>query len=247
MPLLKRRHYHSEKKRYFIFCYIMLLFLCIGCAGSYRDKTGARIYPGGEVELKGYTQLLEKDPKNSIALYLRGCSYYNIRNFDAAIADFDKVLEINKRHVSSTAPTKSTSSSTDSPSPEASREFLKMQQISQAANLGVGSRTGFAGTVGRLGPLWALGSGPTEQPKVITKEEKIGRKLFEDALKLRVTASKSRAESFENAGQIPEARSVFTEYITFYNNLSPDQQQRDFVSEMYRLSMGKLDTLPGKK
>ena len=137
--------------------YIMTILLFIGCSNPY-SKPFTLMSRGGDSAIIELNQMLEKNPQDSIALYARGCTYSNIRRFDEAIADFDKVLEINKQYIASATSTKSTSSSTNPTSSEAYKEFLTLSEMSSAASIGVGSRTGFAGSLGALGALGAVHS-----------------------------------------------------------------------------------------
>jgi len=183
---------------------------------------------------------IEKNPKNTMAYYSRGCIYTNKQQYDKAIEDFDKVIEMNKQYIASnlSKPNSSNSSSDFN-------DFVKTAEGNSAAQTAIMSGKGMAGAL--AGTPGLIQPDRSEQLKAKKKKEDTEALMTRAALKFRAMISKDRAESFEKAGRIPEALEAYTEYIRFYKQLDPKQQKQEFVDKVYLFSLGKIEELKFKK
>jgi tetratricopeptide (TPR) repeat protein len=231
--LKKFPRYHFEERWYSALSVIIILYFLLGCSPySSEFRAGSRYMQQGDNDaaIIQYSRAIEKNPKDSDAYYSRGCAYMNKQQFDKAIPDFDKVLELNKHYISSTTPQRSGDSSS-------SGDFSQIYDMDRAAKIGVGSRAGLAGMPG------IFGSDGGEQSKASKRKEDYAKFMTWNALQLRASNSKGRAESLEQAGRIPEALAAYSEYISFYKRLEPNQQEQKFVNDVYRLSLDKVEKL----
>ena len=181
-----------------------------------------------------------KNPKNTMAYYSRGCIYTNKQQYDKAIEDFDKVIEMNKQYIASnlSKPNSSNSSSDFN-------DFVKTGEANSVNQTAIMSGRGMAGALaGTPGLIQPDRSG---QLKAKKQKENMETLMTWTALKLRAMSSKKRAESFEKAGRKPEALEAYTEYIRFYKQLDPKQQKQEFVDKVYLFSLGKIEELKFKK
>ena len=66
--------------------------------GTWLDKARAH-YAAGDYDkaVEACTEALKADPDNVLALTRRGLAYIRLHNFDAAIQDFDRAIELNTR------------------------------------------------------------------------------------------------------------------------------------------------------
>lgn len=64
-----------------------LLLAAVPCAAQ-------RINPVTKAVLDGYTEILKEDPKDYVALYQRGAQYYNLSQYEHALADVEKALRL---------------------------------------------------------------------------------------------------------------------------------------------------------
>jgi tetratricopeptide (TPR) repeat protein len=237
MRFLKEVSRYHFRERWYSFLYsIIILYLLFGCSPySSEFRAGARYMQQGDNDaaIIQYSRAIEKNDKDSDIYYSRGVAYMNKQQFDKAIPDFDRVIELNKPYISSTTPKKSGDSTS-------SDDFLQIYNMDRAAKIGVGSRAGYAGTPGFFGS--------DEGGQSAANHRKKGHAKFMTwaALQLRASNSKARAESLEKAGRTPEALGAYTEYISFYKRLEPNQQAEKVVNDVYRLSVEKVEKLKPK-
>lgn len=78
------------------------LFFLIGC-GEINTNEGDAFFENGEFEesVKSYSDLLETDTENTVYLYNRGRSYEELGILSKAIADFEKIIKLDPKHVNS--------------------------------------------------------------------------------------------------------------------------------------------------
>lgn len=233
---LKGRFLYFKGINFTFYCLIIMTFLFIPNCSPHSSEflAGSRYMMIGDNEhsILKFNQAIDKNPKDTLAYYSRGVAFSNTQQYDKAIPDFDKVIEMNRHYLTKS----SEKNSSKSNSQGAYGEFHKIAEMDRAAKIGVGSRAGMAGALGFDGQSTANNDMEKMQQIMITK----------NALTLRASSSKRRAESFESLGKVPEALAAYTEYIYFYNSLEPIQQDQTFVKDMYIISKEKSEKLKKK-
>ncbi|QCK14978.1 tetratricopeptide repeat protein [Mangrovivirga cuniculi] len=81
---------------------VLIMIVAVSCGSDLSDK-GDQLYKQGKYEeaIEAYSEYLETYPNNEIVIYNRGRSYEELGQFDEAIADYEKVLKIDDRHMNS--------------------------------------------------------------------------------------------------------------------------------------------------
>ncbi len=86
------------KSRVFVF---LLLISVIGACKNEDAYIGDRYYRNGEYEkaIEAYTEYLQLKPSNIKSIYNRGRAYEELGEYNAAVMDFKKVIDIDPNHV----------------------------------------------------------------------------------------------------------------------------------------------------
>lgn len=215
---------------------VITLSLLAGCSPyskEFRNGSNYAMHGNNDQAIMEFDRAIEKNSDDSVAYYSRGCTYFKKQQFDKAIADLDKFLELAKLHNASNVPDAPGGSS-------AYGDYLKMTEMSRAANIGVRSGLGFAGVPGPLGFGWG---GKSSAKKA---QEDLEKSLIRTAVGIRTGASSRKAEVYEEKDQIPEALATYEEYIVFYENLEPNLREQNYAKDMYRQSVEKVAKLKAK-
>ncbi len=208
----------------------------LGCSPYSKEfRNGSKQMMHGDTDgaIVEFTRAIEKRPDDSMAYYNRGCAYFQKEQFDKTIFDLDKFLELAKLHSSARGPRASSASSAYS-------EYSQMAGMASAANAGVHSRLGYVGALGSAG---LAGGGPSQSNDM---QDNLEKSLTGMAIRIRAAASLQKAKSCEVAGQIPQALAAYSEYVSFYQRLGPDQREEANVKDMYRQATEEINRLKNK-
>jgi tetratricopeptide (TPR) repeat protein len=238
MSSLKVFYRYGLMARLELFC-LLITVLMFGCSSPYSKDFGTGSYAmRGDHDsiINECNNIIEKNPKDTLAYYSRGVAYTHKQQYNNAIEDFDKVLSMNKQYIASNLSKPNTSNISSE-----FNDFVKTGEANRVDQTAIMSGKGMAGAL--AGTPGLIQPDRSEQLKAKKKKEDAEILITWNALKLRAMSSKERAESFEKAGRIPEALEAYTEYIRFYKRLEPKQQKQEFVNEAYRFSLGKIEEL----
>jgi tetratricopeptide (TPR) repeat protein len=218
---------------------LLILSLGLGCSPYSKEfRDGSRYMALGDTD-RGIVELnraIEKHPDESIAYYNLGAAYFQKQQFPQAITTLDKFLALNKAHNPPTAPPASGGSNPSA----AYEEYNRMVQADQAAKFGMRSGLGAAGAMMAAGPIIASSS------EADNKRRDLEQTLTAPAIRIRAAASLGLAKSYQDAGQIPQAVVVYSDFIAFYQRLTPDQQHLENVQDMYRQAVENEKMLKAK-
>ncbi len=87
-------------KVYMRYTLSIAILIFIGC-GEVSTSEGDELFENGEYEqaVNVYTDLLSTDPENTAYLYNRGRSFEELGITNKAIADFEKIVKVDPKHV----------------------------------------------------------------------------------------------------------------------------------------------------
>jgi tetratricopeptide (TPR) repeat protein len=238
MISLKVFYRYGSMVRLELFC--LMAILMFGCSSPYSKDFGTGSYAlRGDYDsmINECNEIIKKYPKDTLAYYSRGVAYTHKQQYDKAIEDFDKVLSMNKQYIASNLSKPNISDRSNE-----FNDFVKTGEANSANQTAIMSGRGMTGAL--AGTPGLIQPDRQEQLKAKNQKENMETLMTWTALKLRAMSSKQRAVSFEKTGRMPEALEAYTEYIQFYKQLDPKQQQKqEFVDEVYRFSLGKIEEL----
>lgn len=80
---------------------LLILTIFFGCEGDSELEQAASHYNRGEYQkaIDAYTEYIRLNPASAVSFYNRGRSWQELGEYDRAIKDFEKVIEIDEGHV----------------------------------------------------------------------------------------------------------------------------------------------------